>query len=60
MAGEWEGGMLGAGNEENPKVTKVTGGSSLSDRPLEAMQGCFNPAEMWALSLSFSEVEMGR
>lgn len=52
--------MLGAGNEENPKVTKVTGGSSLSDRPLEAMQGCFNPAEMWALSLSFSEVEMGR
>lgn len=31
--------MLGAGNEQHPKVTKVTGGSSLADRLLEAMRG---------------------
>lgn len=31
--------MLGAGNEQHLKVTKVTGGSSLADRLLEAMRG---------------------
>lgn len=39
VAGEWEGGMLGAGNEQHPKVMKVMGGSSLVDRLLEAMRG---------------------